>query len=74
MTGGREGWASELIHEHAKSVDKTLVFIEGATHGYTPCEPCEKAPDQFGDTVKTTFDFADRWLSKPGRFVPALKP
>lgn len=69
MTGGREGWAAELVHDHARSRDNTLVFIEGATHGYTPCKPCETSPGQYGDTIKTTYDYADRWLSKPGRFM-----
>ena len=69
MTGSYEGWAGELIYNHAKSTDKSLAFIEGATHGYTTCKPCEKTPGQFGDTQKTTYDYADAWLSKPGRFL-----
>lgn len=69
MTGGREGWAAELVHDHARSPDNTLVFIEGATHGYTPCKPCETKPGQFGDTIRNTYDYADQWLSKPGRFM-----
>jgi hypothetical protein len=71
MTGHWEGLAAETIYDHAKSADKTLAFVEGATHVYTPCKPCEKTPGQFGDTVKTTYDYVDGWLSKPGRFVPA---
>ncbi len=69
MTGSFEGWAGELIHELAKSADKELAFIDGATHGYGTCRPCEKTPGQFGDTQKTTYDYADKWLSKPGRFL-----
>jgi hypothetical protein len=69
MTGGYEGWASELIYELAKSADKELAFINGATHGYGTCKPCEKTPGEFGDTLKTTYDYADRWLGKPGRFL-----
>jgi hypothetical protein len=68
MTGHWEYLAAETIHEHAKSADKTLVFVEGATHNYTTCAKCEKTPGQFGDTVKTTYDFIDGWLSKNGRF------
>jgi hypothetical protein len=68
MTGSYEGWAGETIHELAKSVDKELVFIDGATHGYATCKPCEKTPGQFGDTQKLTYDYADKWLSKSGRF------
>jgi hypothetical protein len=69
MTGSFEGWASETIYELAKSSDKELAFIDGATHGYGTCKPCEKTPGQFGDTQKTTYDYADKWLSKPGRFL-----
>ncbi len=68
MTGHWEGLAAEEAYDHAASVDKSLAFIEGATHLYTPCKPCEATPGQFGDTVKTTYDYIDGWLSKPGRF------
>jgi pimeloyl-ACP methyl ester carboxylesterase len=67
MTGHWEYLAAETIHEHAKSADKTLVFVEGATHGYTTCTKCEKSPGQFGNTQKTTYDYIDSWLSKKGR-------
>jgi hypothetical protein len=69
MTGSYEGWAAETIYELARSGDKELAFIDGATHGYSTCKPCEKVPGQFGDTQKTTYDYADKWLSKPGRFL-----
>jgi hypothetical protein len=69
MTGHWEFLAAELVYDHAKSADKSIAFIEGATHLYTPCKPCEKTPGQFGDTVKTTYDYIDGWLSKPGRFL-----
>jgi hypothetical protein len=68
MTGGWEGMAAETIYNHAKSPDKSLAFIEGATHLYTPCTRCEKTPGQYGDTIKTTYDYIDGWLSQPGRF------
>jgi len=69
MTGSFEMGSAETIHNHVKSKDNTLVYIEGAQHVYTPCTKCEKTPGQFGDTVKTVYDFADQWLSKPGRFM-----
>ncbi|HUO21738.1 MAG TPA: hypothetical protein VMU59_04415 [Caulobacteraceae bacterium] len=69
MTGHWEFLAAELVYDHAKSADKSIAFIEGATHGYTPCAKCEKTPGQFGDTVKTLYDYVDGWLSKPGRFM-----
>lgn len=69
MTGHWEMLASQTAYEHAGSQDKSLAFIEGATHIYTPCRPCEATPGQFGDTIKTTYDYADQWLGQPGRFV-----
>ncbi|HUO21754.1 MAG TPA: hypothetical protein VMU59_04495 [Caulobacteraceae bacterium] len=68
MTGHWEGLAAETIYDHAKSADKSIAFVEGATHMYTPCKECEKTPGQFGDTVKTLYDYVDGWLSKPGRY------
>lgn len=68
MTGHWEYLAAETIYEHAKSVDKTLAFVEGAQHLYTTCKECEKYPGQFDNTEKTTYDYVDRWLSKKGRF------
>ena len=53
---------------NAKSADKTIAFVEGANHGYTTCTRCEKTPGQFGDTLETTYDYIDGWLSKSGRF------
>ncbi len=52
----------EVIFEQLSSKDKTLVAVEGAVHGFTPCRP------EYGDTVKRTFDYVDTWLGKPGRF------
>ncbi len=69
MTGSFEMGSAETIHNHVKGADKTLVYVEGASHGYPPCARCEKSPGQFGNTVKTIYDYADQWLSKPGRFL-----
>ena len=68
MTGHWEYLAAEIIYENARSSDKSIAFVEGATHVFTTCTPCEKTPGQYGDTLKTTYDYVDRWLSKPGRF------
>jgi len=54
--------SNETAFDHAVSSDKTIAYIEGATHMASPIRP------EFGDTVKTTFDYLDSWLSKPGRF------
>ena len=69
MTGSFEMGAAEFIHNHAKSADKTLIYIEGASHGYPTCKACEKTPGQYGDSIKTIYDQADKWLSQPGRFM-----
>ena len=62
MTGGYECLAAEMIHELATSEDKTLAFVEGASHMLWPAKECESYPGQFGDTVKLTFDYAADWL------------
>ena len=68
MTGGWEFLAAELIHERAASSDKTLAFVEGADHLYRPCTQCVAPADEYGDTVRLTYDYIDAWLSRPGRF------
>ena len=68
MTGSFEMGSAETIHNHVKGTDKTLVYIEGATHVYTTCTKCETTPGHWRSTVKTTYDYADKWLSESGRF------
>ncbi|MFP3090309.1 hypothetical protein LQZ21_08280 [Treponema sp. TIM-1] len=65
MTGSWEYLASETIYEIAESGDKTLVFVEGASHLFTPSMRYEKS----GDTQKITFDYVDTWISQNGRFI-----
>jgi pimeloyl-ACP methyl ester carboxylesterase len=68
MTGSWEYLAAETIYENAKSKDKTLVFIEGASHTFTTAQETESYPGQWGDTKKTLYDYIDKWLSEKGRF------
>jgi len=69
MTAGYEFLAAEIIFEKAeKCSDKTIAFVEGANHGYQTAKESEKYPGQFGDTVKTTYDYIDKWLMQKGRF------
>ena len=64
MTGGYEFLAAEIIYEITKKIaDKTIAFVEGATHNFDPARDCEAYPGQFGDTIKTMFDYVDKWLS-----------
>ena len=63
MTAGYEFLAAELIYHNAGSEDKTLAFVEGASHMLVPAKDCEEFPGQFGDTVKNLFDYASDWLN-----------
>jgi hypothetical protein len=70
MTGGYEFLAAEIIYEMAnKAEDKTIAFVEGATHVFTTATDAEEYPGQYGDAMKTTFDYVDQWLSEKGRFL-----
>jgi hypothetical protein len=61
--------ASETIYENAASTDKTIMFVEGASHLFTTASQFERFPGEFGDTQKTTFDYVDKWLSETSRFI-----
>ncbi len=54
--------SGELTFDALAARDKSYAAVEGATHLFTPCRP------GYGDTVRRSFDFVDRWLSKPERF------
>ncbi len=71
MTGSWEGLAAETIYDHNHSADRSIAFVEGASHIYFPCRECERTPGEFGDTIKTTYDAIDQWTAKPGRFITA---
>lgn len=69
MTGSYEYLAAEEIYRHSASTDKTIAFVEGASHNFTPDRDAEKYHrTSYGDTVKHLFDYVDRWLSS--RFHP----
>ena len=52
---------SEYFLDIAKSADKELIAIEGATHGYTPCRDCEGGP--YKNSVKNLFDYVAKWIN-----------
>ncbi len=54
---------NELQFDMARSKDKEFVVIEGATHGFTPCVPCETTPGQYSNTVKNLFDHVANWVN-----------
>jgi hypothetical protein len=63
MSGGYEFLAAEVIYEKAqKTTDKTIAFVEGATHNFVPEEATEQFPGQYGDTVGNCFDFVAKWI------------
>lgn len=68
MTAGWEYLASETIYNMAASRDKSIAFVEGATHKFHTARHCEAFPGQFGDTMKTLHDYIAQWLSSDGRF------
>lgn len=70
MTGSWEYLASESIYAHSASKDKSLGFVEGASHMFWPDNDAELYNHtKYGDTVKHLFDYVDRWLEAKGRFL-----
>jgi len=63
MTGHYWLVPSEMYFQNAVgTTDKQLVFVEGASHGFTPCTACATTPGEFGDTVGETFNYLGNWL------------
>lgn len=70
MTGSWEYLAAEIIYDHIASKDKSLGFVEGASHMFAPDHDAEVFQGRkFGDTTKALFDYVDKWLSAKGRFM-----
>ena len=57
MSAGQLLVTGETIYNHAASADKSLIFIEGATH---PTQPIDW--DKYGNTTATTVNTFDSWL------------
>lgn len=64
MSGAQCVLNNEYIFKNLAAEDKTLIYVEGATHMFTPNHDMEAFPGQFGDTVKLTFDYVDKWISE----------
>ncbi len=64
MTGGWEFACAETIYDNATSENKTLTYVEGANHLFKLAENLEAKREQFGDTMKTTYDYIDDWIEK----------
>jgi hypothetical protein len=54
---------NERQFDMARSKDKDLVVIEGANHGFTPCEPCATVPGQYSNTIRNLFDYVANWIN-----------
>jgi pimeloyl-ACP methyl ester carboxylesterase len=54
---------NERQYDLAHSKDKDFVVIEGANHGFTPCEACATSPGQYSNTVKNLFDYIAVWIN-----------
>ena len=63
LTGGYEYLAAEMIYNNTPSQDKSIAFVEGASHMFAPVDP------KWGDTEKVLYDYMAKWLSQPGRFI-----
>lgn len=69
MTGSYEYITAEFSYNNAKSADKSIAFVEGASHGFRTAKETERYPGQWGDTLKTTADYVAGWITEPGRFL-----
>ena len=53
---------NEIHYEMSASKDKDYIVVEGATHGATPCQECERTPGQYANSVKNFFDYVAKWI------------
>jgi pimeloyl-ACP methyl ester carboxylesterase len=59
--------STEIAFNMAASPDKTLAYVFGSTHGWTPCKDCGVPLDQIGDPANETWDYFAEWML--ARFV-----
>jgi hypothetical protein len=62
---GAFAFVRDVEHEYDVSAakDKDYAVVEGANHGFTPCIPCQTAPNQYSNTMKNLFDYAAAWIN-----------
>jgi pimeloyl-ACP methyl ester carboxylesterase len=54
---------SEIQYDVSASRDKEFIVIEGATHGITPCTPCETTPGQYSNSAENFFNYVTKWIN-----------
>ncbi len=62
LTGSYEYLASEMIYEKAKMKDKTIAFVHGAGHMFSPNHQAESVYGIFGDTEKVLYEYMSDWM------------
>jgi pimeloyl-ACP methyl ester carboxylesterase len=55
---------NEKMFELSAAKDKDFAVVEGATHFFTPCAPCEPTKGAYSNTMKNLFDYVARWAAK----------
>jgi hypothetical protein len=64
MTGHYFIVPAEMYYQNATNTNnKTLVDVEGASHGLTPCTAWASTPGEFGDTVGEIFNYITNWTA-----------
>lgn len=66
MTGHYWIVPAEMYYQAAtKAKSRTLAYVYGALHGFTPCKVCTDKPfGPYGDTEGETFNYVAAWLEK----------
>lgn len=65
MTGSHEYLTAEYLFDNSPAEDKTIAFVEGAGHMFSPDKNAEKYNNaDYGDTVKILFDYVAQWLAQ----------
>lgn len=54
---------NEISYSFTASADKELIYIEGATHGFTPCNNCVgAAPGKYDNVTADTLNYMADWI------------
>ncbi len=68
-TASHEFINTEYNYENAASEDRTIIFLEGATHMFRAEKRSESYEGEFGDPLQTFCGYMAAWLSGEGRFM-----